>query len=633
MPNPSQAGAANGVLPAPSTILQKNAPQSAARGGPKGTPPKPKLKFCIRRLPPGLTKSELEETLGDEWKPGNGRVDWANFRKGRTSTDLTKTSKPSRYLLHLTDSAYVAILHDKVKQTTFIDARNTGKDPVLIAPPSLEHALYARIPTGRRVRHDARQGQIDQDPEYQDFLMSLTNPVNKPSASEASDLSAQKGEKVTTTPLIEHLREKKAKEKPGSKLSKHARGESKDEKPDRKLKIGKDGGIVEKPKKLSRKEAAKEAVKVLNKEVGSASVGAKSQENIPPAGSTSEKKRERGSTAAAKALLQRDLGIGPAPVKGRRGAKRETTAESAAKSGEPTVSVKDREIAGVTPTPEKGVVSGESSRPLKEKGRFSRAERRAHKAAIAENKDRVETPADDASKVKPPVAPTILRKPANVPKPVSASALPPTGPKLPSATPKGPAASRQAPPISVPPSVSGDAATTLAPTGKQGFLKHANPSQGITEPLIEAALSAFGAVERVEIDKRKGFAYVEFVEPEGLQKAIAASPVKIAQGAVQVLERKDRPAKRIAPTQVLPSPPTAPRGNTVRGGAFAGRGRGGGRGGIIGRGGRGPQSINPPQGAPTPAGDSQGLPLAVPNATTSEVSTLATTSTSITAAP
>jgi len=114
---------------------------------------------------------------------------------------------------------------------------------------------------------------------------------------------------------------------------------------------------------------------------------------------------------------------------------------------------------------------------------------------------------------------------------------------------------------------------TSTSTSRQAFLKHANPSQGITEPLIEAALSAFGTIEKVEIDKRKGFAYVDFAEPEGLQKAIAASPVTVAQGAVQVLERKEKVARR--------QPPPSTGLSRGRGGfGGRGRGRGGGRGGA-----------------------------------------------------
>lgn len=65
------------------------------------------------------------------------------------------------------------------------------------------------------------------------------------------------------------------------------------------------------------------------------------------------------------------------------------------------------------------------------------------------------------------------------------------------------------------------------------------PAQGITEPLIEEALKVFGAIEHVVIDKRKGFAYVDIKDTEVLRIDIAASPVKVTKGAVQVVERKE----------------------------------------------------------------------------------------------
>jgi regulator of nonsense transcripts 3 len=136
-------------------------------------------------------------------------------------------------------------------------------------------------------------------------------------------------------------------------------------------------------------------------------------------------------------------------------------------------------------------------------------------------------------------------------------------------------------------------------------LKHANPSQGITEPLIEESLKVFGGIEKVEIDKRKGFAYVDFSEPEGLRKAMAASPIKIAQGAVQVLERKEKVARAgLNPrfNNVPPPPLTGPaRGGR---GGFGPRGRGG-RGGARG-GGHAISSpiaghVDPVVSAPSPA--------------------------------
>ena len=114
----------------------------------------------------------------------------------------------------------------------------------------------------------------------------------------------------------------------------------------------------------------------------------------------------------------------------------------------------------------------------------------------------------------------------------------------------------------------------------------------MTEQLLKEAMEVFGAVSHVEIDKRKGFAYVDFVEPEGLVKAMAANPTKIAQGTVQVLERKDpKPAAR--------EPPAGP----ARGG-FQGRGRGtvgrrGGRGGAGGAASNSPVPSAAPASAPT----------------------------------
>lgn len=76
-----QAGV-NGVLPV--SVLQKNAPTSTPRG-PKAA--QPRLKLVLRRLPPGLTKTEFESLLGDEWKLGAGKVDWMVYKKGKISKE------------------------------------------------------------------------------------------------------------------------------------------------------------------------------------------------------------------------------------------------------------------------------------------------------------------------------------------------------------------------------------------------------------------------------------------------------------------------------------------------------------------------------------------------------------------
>ncbi|KAF2093117.1 hypothetical protein NA57DRAFT_81796 [Rhizodiscina lignyota] len=580
--------AAGGVLPMPTAVLQKHSNSSNTSPGKASAP---RLKLVLRRLPPGLTQAEFEAALGDEWKVGQGKVDWREYKSGKVSRDLAKPSRPSRAYIHLTSQTHLQALSEKVRTTTFNDAKNTMKDAALIGPPSLEFAPYTRIPSGKR-RNDARQGLIDQDSEFQAFLESLTNPAPKPTAAEVD----------------EHLREKKAaKEKAakekgssGGKGGKHARQESKEDKSSEKgegkkasAKAARDAtASPEKGKKLSKADrAAKEAVKVLNKEAAASSTSASTPatENTPtatPPKPAAERKRERGNASIAAKMLQRDLGIGPG-AGGRRG-KRELAGDSA-KHTEPSTAPKDAAPATPPTAPAAAAASTSDTRSPKKDNKPTRAERRAHKAALAE-KNSDQSPSAAAP------APTILKKAPTGP---AAQQHPPQRP------PTGPAAARASP---TPSAVSATSAASVTATpspsqstssppssGRQAFLKHANPSQGITEVLLQTALSTFGNVENVEIDKRKGFAYATFESPEGLEAAIKASPVKVAEGAVVILEKREGGTGGRGQ-------PQAPRG----GGGHFGRGRGGGRGGRGGmaRGGAasaGGSPATPPAAPATPA--------------------------------
>ncbi|KAI4707937.1 hypothetical protein J4E89_007567 [Alternaria sp. Ai002NY15] len=572
----------NGVLPV--TLLQKNAPAQSPRG-PKAA--QPRLKLICRRLPPGLTKTEFIEALGDEWKLGAGKIDWMNYRKGKISTDAAKPSKPARAYIHVTKQDHVKALGDHVRAITFHDATKSWQDPALVGPPTLEYAPYPKMPGGRR-RNDNRQGTIDQDQEFKDFLESLTNPITKPPAAENE---GQK-EKVKTTPLIEALREKKAnREKPNAKANR-GRGEGKDDGEKKILaKPGKENALNSGDKnrrisKADKAQASKEAVKILNKEASSSKSSASASADKASASPAPE--RKRGNVALAKSMLQRDLGVGPAPTR-RRGTKREVgtpAAESNAQAKETKAAeekVKDAPVAQPSAsTPDKNAQASRKERP-------TRAERRAFKANQGDKPNDKAT----ASDVKPQTplktpAPQILKKPQaqtpTAPKGPAASRAPPTEPaaarnspaptqshSTPAKADAGPAQAHNNTPKAAP------AQPVPAPTSKQAFLKHANPSQGITEPLIEEVMKTFGGIDKVEIDKRKGFAYVDFAEPDGLKKAMAASPIKIAQGAVQVLERKEKVAR--APR--FNGPPTGPARGGARGN-FAPRGGRGGRGGARG---------------------------------------------------
>lgn len=71
-----------GVIPLPLSATQKGTP---AKRAPKVAAPR--LKLIVRRLPPGLTCAEFETGLGDEWKVGQGKIDWFQFKPGKISKE------------------------------------------------------------------------------------------------------------------------------------------------------------------------------------------------------------------------------------------------------------------------------------------------------------------------------------------------------------------------------------------------------------------------------------------------------------------------------------------------------------------------------------------------------------------
>ncbi|KAL8685566.1 MAG: hypothetical protein Q9218_007681 [Villophora microphyllina] len=512
-----------GLLKIPASVTQPRPSMPSTAGGPAS-----RLKLVIRRLPPGLTQAEFEEALGEEWQLGNGKVDWAAFKHGRVSKDAAKPSKPSRAYLNLTKQEHINTLLDKIRNTAFHDAKASFKDPVLLGPPSVEFAPYGKAPHSK-VRKDARQGTIDQDPEFIEFLESLTNPVAKPTAvDQQTGLGAKTKEKATTTPLIQFLKEKKANKgkeaatAATAKGAKHARQTSKDapqtsDSNSDKISPAKTAIVSpQSPDKRSAQaimveKAARDAARVLNKQ---AATPTKPRVNLPRAPSPvaspqtatnsplAEKKRERGSASAAANILRRDLGIGTSP--GGRGGRR-----------------------GPAAGPNKPVPASSSQHTP-----TAPAEEGTEKAADSAITTTQEELPGTPSTSKPPNTPAATTAASQA----SPATQPPTGPAASRVSLRGAASSMTTPSSTTPSTPS--KSTPISPTATQAFLKHANPSQGITEPLLQEAFSLFGAVKRVEIDKKKGSAYVDFEEPEGLQKAIKASPIKVAQGSVQVLERR-----------------------------------------------------------------------------------------------
>lgn len=465
-----------------------------------------------------------------------------------TTASPGKVPEQSRAYLHLTSEAHIKPFEAKFLSVTFHDAKGTHKDPSLkYLPPTLGFAPNQRVPALKQ-RVDGRQGTIDQDPEFIAFLEGETQPVTKPAALDAS--AEKPREKVKSTPLIDDLREKKAKKAVAAKTSKQA----KDEKASEKAKGGKGATDGASGKGTKAEQATKDAVKAANKQANKAAAAAAASPAKQTGAQATERKRERVTPNAIKNMLQRDLGL-QSPKRGGRQAQGNAIADA---SGPPS------QGSGAATTAPAGA-SSPAAQNLRG-GKSTRSPKSERKPPLTEkgNGQTGGAASQDGAKASNTAAPNILKKaPAAQPTPRG-----PRGKQTPqsNASPAASASSSPARTAAAPASKPQKPAPTPSPGATKAYLKHANASQGVNEPLLRAALAAFGPIKSLEIDKRKGTALAEFETPEGLKAAMGARSVPVAQGAVEVLEFKEKPAP------------------AVRGGGMVGRG---GRGGFAGRGGRG----------------------------------------------
>ena len=87
-----------GLLQIPASATQKSSPQSSRNASSNSTPAKPsnasapRLKLLVRRLPPGLTKTEFEDVMGEEWSVGKGKVDYFLYKEGKVSKEYVLCS-------------------------------------------------------------------------------------------------------------------------------------------------------------------------------------------------------------------------------------------------------------------------------------------------------------------------------------------------------------------------------------------------------------------------------------------------------------------------------------------------------------------------------------------------------------
>ncbi|KAL6357557.1 hypothetical protein LRP88_07728 [Fusarium phalaenopsidis] len=599
---------ANGVLPAPPSQTSETTKKANEGDAPK--PAKTKAhnegeKLVIRRLPPGMTQEEFVSILGNAWELGKGRVDWFSFAPGKISTDPSKPSRPGRAYVHVMRKDDIMALNDAVRTAVWEDAKATFTNPSLIGPPSVEFAIYKKIP-GNKKRTDARQGTIDQDPEFMAFLEDLANPAppKENAEGEEGDDIGKAETKVTTTPLIEYLKEKKAnkaKDGASSKNAKHGQGESKSGKGKGTSKDDESGKKKGKESRESKAEKTpKETVKILTKKASTeqsaeASKATTAKPTSDGAAQESAPKSRRAGILAAARILQRDLGLSPGSAhrKARQdAAKAEADAKTTTKETTPPATAStttERPASPVksteTPPPAaKGRGASGAASKSQPSGRRTRGGKNSEKNKEKEKekdkdnekqkgKDKEGGPSQSQATPNPPVV--LLKK--------KGTEVEPRRPATPTSTASQPAPAQAQAAGSKANNASGGSKggsnksgsaqkkpPTVSADATRGFVKHANPSQGVTEALLKQSLEVFGTITFVEIDKRKGFAYVDFAEHEGLVKAVTSSPITVAQGTVQVLERKDKkPANTAAASGAsgpAPSEKSSSRGRRARGG-------------------------------------------------------------------
>ncbi|KAM3424707.1 hypothetical protein BST61_g6694 [Cercospora zeina] len=528
---------AKGVLPI----------NAATRAAVSAKGPAPRLKLEVRRLPPGLTLSEFEEILGDEWKLGNGKVDWREYRQGKVKQSLGKVPEQSRCYVHVVNEAAVSAFEARFLAVVFHDKAGTHKNPdIKHLPPTLGFAPNQRTAINTKPRMDNRQGTIDQDPEFIAFLEAETQPIARPPALDNPSAETEKVEKpaVTSTPLIEALREKKANKakaaetKADKKEGKnHARTESKVDTPAEKP--AKEGKNQQAQQQQKVEQAAKEAVKAVNKQLAS-------------------KQQQAQQHPASPQLPQQKVST---PARAKKGAQPAQNAKG--QNGTPS------KAAALTPAPAAAPAAQTPAQHTPPKAPRQRGNADGIKKMLQK----------DLAGIRPKAMPAAKKD--STPSTANVQQTPPA-PKeqQPKSAPTPPTAAKSQPPAKQ--QGQQQQPTPAAASTTKAYLKHANPSQGMTEILIQQALSQYGEVTNVTIDPRKGTAIALFKDPEGLKKAFAAKKVPVANGTVEILEWKDRAANN----------------NGGNRGGFRG-GRGGGRGG---RGG----GASPAPAAPAAAQPSKG---------------------------
>ncbi|XP_004423272.1 PREDICTED: regulator of nonsense transcripts 3A [Ceratotherium simum simum] len=177
---------------------------SSGCGGGAGKPREEKKttlsKVVIRRLPPSLTKEQLEQQL----RPLPAHDSFEFF-----TADLSLYPHLySRAYINFRNPDDILLFRDRFDGYIFIDSKG------LEYPAVVEFAPFQKIAKNKLKKKDAKTGSIEDDPEYKKFLETYCVEEEKTSANPETllgDIEAKTRELIArrTTPLLEYIKNRK----------------------------------------------------------------------------------------------------------------------------------------------------------------------------------------------------------------------------------------------------------------------------------------------------------------------------------------------------------------------------------------------------------------------------------------
>ncbi|GHJ88207.1 hypothetical protein NliqN6_4609 [Naganishia liquefaciens] len=174
---------------------------------PKPSTAAPRLKLVIRRLPPTIPEDIFWRSVAP-WVD-EGKSTWRRWYQGKKADDSVRQHR-------VFSRAYVMMADfDKLRDfaAAFDGHVYRGKDGGEYQAV-VEYAPSQKIPSQKsKPRVDARQGQIDKDPDFLSFLESLSAPVVKPDVTTLAP--AEPYDKHQSTPLLEFLKEQRTAKRGG----------------------------------------------------------------------------------------------------------------------------------------------------------------------------------------------------------------------------------------------------------------------------------------------------------------------------------------------------------------------------------------------------------------------------------